>query len=151
MALFGRQIGGGAGGAMLTAEEDGSFSVLSPTVDVGTGTHTIVQQIVASEMEVPLARVSVRPGDTDTAPFDEGPRASRVTYTEGQAVLKACAQLKAMLADGASLPLTVTIEHDAPARGRHVLQRPDRRRGGRSGDGPGQRPARRHARTTSAP
>ncbi|HLF70628.1 MAG TPA: molybdopterin cofactor-binding domain-containing protein, partial [Dehalococcoidia bacterium] len=113
VAVFGRQIGGGAAGAVLTAEEDGSFTVLSPTVDVGTGTHTIEQQMVASEMGVGLDQVRVRPGDTDSTPFDEGPRASRVTYTEGTAVMLACSQLKEMIADGASLPLTVTFKHDA--------------------------------------
>jgi CO/xanthine dehydrogenase Mo-binding subunit len=114
VAIFGRQIGGGAAAAMLTAEADGSFTVLSPTVDVGTGTHTIEQQIVATEMGVPLSSVRVRQGDTDSTPFDEGPRASRVTYTEGQAVLKACTQLRQAIQDGAGLPLTVTVEHDAP-------------------------------------
>ncbi len=113
VAIFGRQIGGGAAGVVVTAEEDGSFTVLSPTVDVGTGTHTIEQQMVASEFDVPLHKVRVRSGDTDSTPFDEGPRASRVTYTEGTAVFKACNQIKEMLADGASLPLTVTYEHDA--------------------------------------
>jgi CO/xanthine dehydrogenase Mo-binding subunit len=116
VAVFGRQIGGGAGGAVVTAEADGSFTVLSPTVDVGTGTHTIVQQLVASEMGVPLDQVRVEAGDTDSVPFDEGPRASRVTYTEGQAVIKACAQLKDLTA-GANLPLTVRVEHDAPQPG----------------------------------
>jgi hypothetical protein len=33
------------------AEADGTFTVLSPTVDVGTGTHTLVQQMVATEMQ----------------------------------------------------------------------------------------------------
>lgn len=114
VAIFGRQIGGGASAAVLTAEADGTFTVLSPTVDVGTGTHTIEQQIVATEMDVPLPQVRVRQGDTDSTPFDEGPRASRVTYTEGQAVLKACQQMKQALADGADLPLTLAVEHDAP-------------------------------------
>ena len=114
VAIFGRQIGGGAGGAVMTAEADGTFTLVSPTVDVGTGTHTIEQQIVASEMGVPLSSVRVRPGDTDSTPFDEGPRASRVTYTEGQAVLRACAQIREAIADRAQLPLTVTVEHDAP-------------------------------------
>jgi CO/xanthine dehydrogenase Mo-binding subunit len=114
IGLFGRQIGGGAGGAVITAEEDGSYTVLSPTFDVGTGTHTIEQQIVATEMGVALDKVRVVVGDTDTAPYDEGPRASRVTYTEGQAVMKACAQIRDRLADGVSLPITVTIQHDAP-------------------------------------
>ena len=114
VAIFGRQIGGGAAGAVLTAEADGGFSVLSPTVDVGTGTHTIVQQMVAAEMGVPLSQVRVRQGDTDSTPFDEGPRASRVTYTEGQAVMKACEQMRQAIQDGANLPLTITVEHDAP-------------------------------------
>ena len=114
VAIFGRQIGGGIAGAVLTAEADGSFSVISPTVDIGTGTHTIEQQIVASEMKVPLSQVRVRQGDTDSTPYDEGPRASRVTYTEGQAVMKACAQIRQAILDGVSLPHTVTVEHDAP-------------------------------------
>jgi putative selenate reductase molybdopterin-binding subunit len=118
IGVFGRQIGGGAGGACVTAETDGAFTVVSPTVDVGTGTHTIVQQIVAAEMGVPVDMVRVHAGDTDTTPFDEGPRASRVTYTEGQAVVKACAELRERLADPAArLPLTVTVQHDAPQPG----------------------------------
>jgi CO/xanthine dehydrogenase Mo-binding subunit len=114
VAIFGRQIGGGASGAVLTAEVDGGFAVLSPTVDVGTGTHTIEQQMVATEMGVPLSQVRVSQGDTDSTPFDEGPRASRVTYTEGQAVMKACEQMRQAIQDGASLPLSITVEHDAP-------------------------------------
>src|SRR5262249_48904208 len=39
IGLFGRQIGGGAGGAVLTAEPDGTLTVLSPTFDMGAGTH----------------------------------------------------------------------------------------------------------------
>jgi CO/xanthine dehydrogenase Mo-binding subunit len=114
IAIFGRQIGGGASGVVLTAEADGTFTVLSPTVDVGTGTHTIVQQIVATEMDVPLSWVRVRQGDTDSTPFDEGPRASRVTYTEGHAVMQACTQMRQAMQDGATLPLTITIAHEAP-------------------------------------
>lgn len=120
IGLFGRQIGGGAGGAVVTAEADGTFTVVSPTFDVGTGTHTIVQQIVATEMGVSVERVRVRAGDTDIAPFDEGPRASRVTYTEGQAVVKACARLKELLADSRlhpGLSLSVTVQEDAPQPG----------------------------------
>ncbi len=102
IALFGRQIGGGAGGAVLTAEPDGSLTLLSPTIDQGCGTHTIARQLVAAEWGVPLEQVRVVVGDTDTAPYDEGPRASRVTYTEGQAVLRACRELRARLVEHAA-------------------------------------------------
>jgi CO/xanthine dehydrogenase Mo-binding subunit len=117
IGLFGRQIGGGPGAAVLTAEEDGGYTVLSPTFDVGTGTHTIVQQIVANEMRVPLSQVDVEVGDTDTAPFDEGPRASRVTYCEGSAVIKACADIRRRLDAGEPLPFTVTVQEDVPQPG----------------------------------
>jgi CO/xanthine dehydrogenase Mo-binding subunit len=117
IGMFGRQIGGGPGAAVLTADIDGGFTVLSPTFDVGTGTHTVVQQIVATEMKVPLDQVDVEVGDTDTAPFDEGPRASRVTYCEGSAVLKACAELRRRLDAGEPLPITVTVQEDVPQPG----------------------------------
>jgi len=118
IGLFGRQIGGGPGGAIITAETDGSFTVVSPTIDVGTGTHTIVQQIVSAEMKVPVGDVRVDVGDTDTAPFDEGPRASRVTYCEGRAVLKACAEVRQRLDDpDQHLPITVMVHEDAPQPG----------------------------------
>jgi CO/xanthine dehydrogenase Mo-binding subunit len=102
IAMFGRAIGGGAAGSVLTAETDGSLSVLSPTVDVGPGTHTIVRQMVAEEMGVPIDRVRVTGGDTDSVPYDEGPRSSRVTYTEGGATLEACEQLRGELAPHAA-------------------------------------------------
>jgi CO/xanthine dehydrogenase Mo-binding subunit len=57
---------------------------------------------VAAEWGLPLEQVRVVVGDTDTAPYDEGPRASRVTYTEGQAVLKACRELRARLVEHAA-------------------------------------------------
>ena len=104
IGIFGRQIGGGPGGAVLTADPDGVLTVLSPTFDQGVGTHTIMRQLVAEEMGLPLEKVRVVVGDTDTAPFDDGPRASRVTYTEGQAVLQACRELRERLtADAAAL------------------------------------------------
>jgi CO/xanthine dehydrogenase Mo-binding subunit len=102
VALFGRQIGGGLGGAVITAETDGSLTLLSPTFDQGVGTHTILRQLVSEEMGIPLDDIRVVIGDTDTAPFDEGPRASRVTYTEGQAVLQACRELREQLTEGAA-------------------------------------------------
>lgn len=102
IALFGRQTGAGPSGAVLTAELDGKISLLSPTFDVGPGTHTIVQQLVADDLGLPLDRVRVTVGDTDVSPFDEGPRASRVTYTEGTAVMMACAELKSRLAEPAA-------------------------------------------------
>jgi CO/xanthine dehydrogenase Mo-binding subunit len=97
VALYGRHIGGDDTGIILSAEPDGTFAVISPTVDQGAGTHTILQQIVADELKIPIEQVRVVQGDTDTAPRDSGARASRVTYVAGRAAVRACGELREQL------------------------------------------------------
>ena len=97
IALFGRHISGGDTGVILTAEPDGKFTVVSPTVDQGAGTHTILRQLVAEEMGVSVEQVRVVIGDTDVAPRDSGARASRVTFVAGRAVVRACGELRERL------------------------------------------------------
>ncbi|OGP95320.1 MAG: hypothetical protein A2W10_05240, partial [Deltaproteobacteria bacterium RBG_16_55_12] len=97
VALFGRHIGGGPTGIILSTEPDGAFTVISPTFDQGTGTHTILRQLVADEMRVPIEQVRVMVGDTDTVPNDGGARASRVTYVAGRVIVQACGQLREQL------------------------------------------------------
>ena len=98
VSIYGRHISGGETGITLTAEADGTLTVLSPTVDQGTGTHTILRQLVAERMQVGLEQVQVVIGDTDVAPYDTGARASRVTYTAGLATEHACDGLRDKLA-----------------------------------------------------
>ncbi|HXG36999.1 MAG TPA: xanthine dehydrogenase family protein molybdopterin-binding subunit, partial [Dehalococcoidia bacterium] len=72
IAMYERHVGAGPSSAAISLREDGSFAVISPTVDQGGGIHTVLQQIVAEEMQVPLERVQVVVGDTDTMPPDMG-------------------------------------------------------------------------------
>ncbi len=102
IALSGRHISGGDTGVILAAEPDGSLTVISPSIDQGSGTHTILRQLVADEMKLPIDLVNVEVGDTDTAPRDGGMRASRMTYVAGQAVVKACEKLREQLLDQAA-------------------------------------------------
>ena len=97
IALSGRHISGGDTGVVLTAEPDGSFTILSPTIDQGSGTHTILRQLVAEQMKVAIEQVRVVVGDTDITPRDSGVRASRVTYVAGNAVVQACEKLREQL------------------------------------------------------
>ena len=90
IALTARHISGGDTGVVLTAEADGRFTVLSPTIDQGSGTHTILRQLVAEQMRISVDQVRVVVGDTDTTTKDSGVRASRVTYVAGHAVVQAC-------------------------------------------------------------
>jgi len=102
IALSGRHISGGDTGVILTAERDGRFTLISPTFDQGAGTHTILRQLVAEEMRVPIELVRVTVGDTDIAPRDSGARASRLTYVAGQATVGACGKLRERFLDEAA-------------------------------------------------
>ena len=97
IGLFGRHIGGGDTGIILSVEPDGVFTVISPTIDQGAGTHTILRQLVAEEMRVSVEHVRVVVGDTDIAPRDSGARASRMTYVAGRAIVQGCGELQEQL------------------------------------------------------
>ena len=47
---------------------DGSVSLLCGTAELGQGAKTVMSQIVAEELRVPLERVSIRPIDTTFPP-----------------------------------------------------------------------------------
>jgi CO/xanthine dehydrogenase Mo-binding subunit len=102
ISLSARHISGGDTGLVLSLEPDGTFTVLSPTIDQGSGTHTILRQLVAEQMKVSVDQVRVVIGDTDTGPRDSGVRASRVTYVAGNAVSQACDQLRGRLLESAA-------------------------------------------------
>jgi CO/xanthine dehydrogenase Mo-binding subunit len=109
ISLSARHISGGDTGLVLTAEADGFFTVLSPTIDQGSGTHTILRQLVSEQMKIPVDQVRVRIGNTDVTPRDSGVRASRVTYVAGNAVSKACQELRERLLERAAHVLECRI------------------------------------------
>ncbi len=121
IALSGRHISGGDTGVVLTAETDGGFTVLSPSIDQGSGTHTILRQLVADQMKVPIEQVKIIVGDTDIAPRDGGMRASRMTYVAGSAVVQACEKLLQRLLDQAARMLECRAEEVEFASGKFSL------------------------------
>jgi CO/xanthine dehydrogenase Mo-binding subunit len=77
---------------------DGKASLLMSLWDTGTGASTILRQVVAEALTIPVEDVAFVVTDTDAVPFESGPGGSRVTYTGGQAVLGAADDLRARLA-----------------------------------------------------
>ncbi|HEY9528509.1 MAG TPA: molybdopterin cofactor-binding domain-containing protein, partial [Anaerolineales bacterium] len=55
----------------IAIEPDGTITAFSGKVELGTGVRTALAQIVAEELDVPLARVRMVMGDTALTP-DEG-------------------------------------------------------------------------------
>ncbi|HEX5022854.1 MAG TPA: molybdopterin cofactor-binding domain-containing protein, partial [Candidatus Binatia bacterium] len=122
IALSGRHISGGDTGLVLSVDADGGFSILSPSIDQGSGTHTILRQLVAEQMKVPIDQVRVIVGDTDTAPRDSGMRASRMTYVAGNAIMSACDKLGEQLLDRAAKLLECRVDEVEFDRGRFSLR-----------------------------
>ena len=93
----------GASYAIVRLLHDASVTVLAGTSDMGQGARTILAQIAAEELGVPIERVSVVMGDTSAAPYDMQTSASRSTVFMGTAVLEACrdihGQLRTMAAE----------------------------------------------------
>ncbi|MCS7253516.1 MAG: xanthine dehydrogenase family protein molybdopterin-binding subunit [Armatimonadota bacterium] len=83
----------GYSSATVMLNEDGTFQVITGSCDV-TGTNTLFAQIVSEELKVPIKKVSVVVGDTESVPWHHQTGGSRVAYTTGMAVLKAAQQLR---------------------------------------------------------
>ncbi len=81
-------------GAIVKLNADGSVNLSIATVDMGCGQNTVLSQIAAEELGVPVSAVKVTYADTDTVPFDAPSHASRVTYSAGNAVKAAAASAK---------------------------------------------------------
>jgi putative selenate reductase molybdopterin-binding subunit len=81
------------GGASLKMNDDGSFNLLIGATDLGTGSDTVLGQMAAEVLGVPLEDVIVYSSDTDFTPFDKGAYASSTTYISGGAVVRAAEQV----------------------------------------------------------
>ncbi|MBN1859650.1 molybdopterin-dependent oxidoreductase, partial [Candidatus Bipolaricaulota bacterium] len=112
------------GAATIKMNEDGSFNLLVGATDLGTGSDTILAQIAAEVLAVPISRILVTSSDTDITPFDVGAYASSTTYVSGMAVERAANQVReqilnvaaSMLGEGRS-PADLGLELDDCAVG----------------------------------
>lgn len=79
------------GAANMKMNEDGSFNLYVGATDIGTGSDTILAQIAAETLGIPVEDILVLSSDTDLTPFDVGAYASSTTYISGGAV-RNCAE-----------------------------------------------------------
>jgi CO/xanthine dehydrogenase Mo-binding subunit len=97
VALGVRHIGGGKTSLVLRPCADGSIDILSGTTEVGMGILTVIQRVVAVELDIDESLVRATRLGTDAVPFDPGIGASRTTHIVGQAARNAVALLRADL------------------------------------------------------
>ena len=88
--------------ALVRLLADGSVVLLAGTTEVGQGARTILCQIVAQELSVPVPSVTMRETETRTTPFDRSTGASRSTTVMGSAVKAAALDLRRQLIEAAA-------------------------------------------------
>ncbi|MFC7704277.1 xanthine dehydrogenase family protein molybdopterin-binding subunit [Plastorhodobacter daqingensis] len=83
--------------ARVTLSPAGEALVETDMTDIGTGSYTILAQIAAEMLGLPMARVSTRLGDTDLPPA-AGSGGSFGASSSGSAVYLACLELRSRIA-----------------------------------------------------
>jgi len=100
------------GAASIKLNDDGSVNLLIGATDLGTGSDTVLGQIAAETLGLPLDQVIVYSSDTDFTPFDTGAYASSTTYISGGAVLKAAEEVRQQIISHTAKHLITGIDPD---------------------------------------
>lgn len=96
------------GGASIKMNDDGSFNLLIGATDLGTGSDTVLGQMAAEILGVPLEDIIIYSSDTDFTPFDKGAYASSTTYVSGTAVIRAAQKVAERIKIRAAELLNIT-------------------------------------------
>ena len=82
------------GSATLKVNDEGFYTLLIGSADMGTGCDTTLAQIAAEVLECPLDNITTLSADTDWSPYDSGSYASSTTYVTGKATEKCALELR---------------------------------------------------------
>jgi CO/xanthine dehydrogenase Mo-binding subunit len=111
--------------AIVTLAADGSCILAMSTVDMGQGSDTVMAQIAAEVLDVPLEAVRIVHPDTDVTPYDMATLGSRSTYHMGHAVRLAAEDARAKLAalaDESGLPAGSNVPPSEIFRRKYGMQ-----------------------------
>lgn len=148
----GHWVAGGGGppaGAVVTVYSDGSVVLEMGAADLGTGTKTVMAQIVAEELGVRPQIIRVLNADTASCPYSGPSGGSKTVPSDGPAVRDAAVKAKQLLLEMAAEELgarpgdliyagAVIHQRDDPSRQVAIVELPALRRR-RSVVGVGQR------------
>jgi xanthine dehydrogenase molybdenum-binding subunit len=101
-------VGGGAKiyrsdgcGTMLKLDDFGGVTVFTGASEIGQGSETVIAQIVAEELGLPIENIRIINNDTDLTPWDVGVHASRTTFIAGNSALRAAREARGKLLEAA--------------------------------------------------
>ncbi|HEX9442614.1 MAG TPA: xanthine dehydrogenase family protein molybdopterin-binding subunit, partial [Candidatus Binatia bacterium] len=83
--------------AMVRLQADGTLAAFFGSTEMGQGVRTVLSQIIAEELDMPLASIHVGGADTKVTPYDSSTGSSRSTTLMGTAIQRAARDLKSQL------------------------------------------------------
>jgi nicotinate dehydrogenase subunit B len=78
---------------------DGRVTCYTGKIEMGQGANTALPQMLAEDLDVPVASVDIVLGDTDLCPYDMGTFGSQTIRSFGPALRAAAAEARAVLVD----------------------------------------------------
>lgn len=96
--------------AFLHIATDGTVSCYTGKIEMGQGIITSLAQMMAEELNVPIAKVRMVMGDTDLCPYDAGTWGSLTTRAFGPAMRTAAAEARTVMVQMASEKLGVAAD-----------------------------------------
>jgi len=106
----GMNLGGDPSQALIHSTPTGAFMITLSSTDLGQGLRTVMAQIGAETLGVPMETVHVDTADSDTGPHCMGTFASRATHRVGNAIIEAANEAKEALLDVAADELEAAPE-----------------------------------------
>jgi CO/xanthine dehydrogenase Mo-binding subunit len=118
---------GGIGTVAITLDDKGIATISSAMLDQGGGTYTILAEIVAEELKMPLSQIKVQLLNTDQGKKDTGVGGSRATRVYGNAGYEAALKAVEAIKQVAAEQMGVSANEITLAKGAALHPRMERR------------------------
>jgi CO/xanthine dehydrogenase Mo-binding subunit len=118
---------GGMGTVAITIDDQGQVMISSAMLDQGAGTYTILSEIVAQELKIPLNQIRAQSLDTKKGTRDTGVGGSRATRVYGNAGYEAALKAVAAIKQAAAEQMGTSPEEITLVKGAALHPRMERR------------------------
>jgi CO/xanthine dehydrogenase Mo-binding subunit len=118
---------GGVGTVAITLDQKGSVTISSAMLDQGAGTYTVLAEIVAEELKIPLSQIKVQSLNTSEGKKDTGVGGSRATRVYGNAGYEAALKAVEAIKQAAAEQLGTSPDQITLAKGAALHPRMERR------------------------
>jgi len=120
-------VGGGAKiyrsdgcGTILKIDDFAGVTLITGASEIGQGSETVLAQIAAEELGLPLDSITVLNNDSDIRPWDVGVHASRTTFVGGNSARLAARKARQKLLAAASRQIGIPADELDLRRGKVV-------------------------------